>query len=584
MCASLFVAPTVHALTEYPPDQAKVNNFYAYDNTVYLTINLSDETWDTIKTEQPTPPEPGNCARIPVDSKGEIPNRYTWRPAGTVTVTDSKGTTNATFTSGVEISKRSYCGSLTTKLNEKPSLKLKFESYTAVQKMGLQYLHLLNSKQDTSYIRQTLGYYLIGMAGLPHPRANYAKVRIVTPTKTEDLVYVNVEPIRGSLIGNPDNGFANRTITQSGSSDANAPGDLYELEASGSDFNADSLQYIGLEKISKVRALNKPDLTYAADQISTRGMAGLQDVINLDQFARFWAMEVLLKHWDGYTMNRNNTYVYNDAIASGGAQNAGLVDFKFIISGIDQILQPERNFIISDESVIGKLMHDSNMYDKFISQVESIRLNVFSREKLDGVIKDRIDTLRSQLIGLGIDTTSEIDTIRIQLKLARAAAIMLSGSGSSAFYIADKNTGDVMHASNTEMVNNYYYEVYHRASLNEASDRWIQSWISSNQGSGQTLISEAYNRALYATATFQTPAGHYYVLTEPQGNWPMGEIWQYEYDVNSRYSDGKLKEFPATVKVKSSRTGRYLHFSGTDMTPQGRPRVYQGDATSLFMY
>jgi hypothetical protein len=64
----------------------------------------------------------------------------------------------------------------------------------------------------------------------------------------------------------------------------------------------------------------------------------------------------------------------------------------------------------------------------------------------------------------------------------------------------------------------------------------------------------------------------------------MGEIWQYEYDVNSRYSDGKLKEFPATVKVKSSRTGRYLHFSGTDMTPQGRPRVYQGDATSLFMY
>jgi hypothetical protein len=568
-------ATAVEALTEYVPNQAKVNGFYAYDNIVDITINLSDATWTAIKTEQPTPT---GCVRVAVDSSGENPDRYPWRSAGTVTVTDSKGTTNATFSSGVEIRKKSYCGSLTTGENEKPSLKLKFASSSAISAMGLQYIDLNNSKQDSSYIRQTLGYYLYGLAGLPHPRANYAKVKVVTPTKTENLVYVNVEPIRSSFIGNPDNGFTNRTITQSGSSDAKAPGTLYEFEL-GDDFNTDSLQYVGLEKVSGVRVASKPDLTYAAQQLAGGSVSALQAVINVDQFAKIWAMEVLLKHWDGYSRGRNNTYVYNDVVATSGTQSSATVDFKFIPWGIDQILQPGSNFSISENSIASRIMrNDAAMYNKFTSAVAAVRGSVFSRALLDGNIKNRIDALRSQLISLGIDSTAEIDSIRVQLKLARAAAIMLSGSGSSSFYIADKNTGDVIHASNSEQ-NGIYYEVYHRQPLNDASDRWIES---SNEY-GLTLINEAYGRPLYATASFKTAAGHYFIFTEPAGNYPYGEAWYYEYG-GTTYSDGKFKDFPGTFNLRSARTGLYAHFSNTDLTPQGRPRVYQGDATAVFMY
>jgi CotH kinase protein len=578
------VTSKTQLLTEYAPNQAKVNNFYAFDNVIDITVNLSDATWTAIKTENPNPPPPNNCSKLPVGSNGESPDRYPWRSAGSVTVKDSKGNINTTFSSGVEIRKKSYCGSLTTGANEKPSLKLKIGSSTATSTLGLQYIDLNNSKQDPSYIRQTLGYWLFGLAGLPHSRANYAKVHVVTPTKTEDLVYVNVEPIRGSFIGNPDNGFTNRTITQSGSSDAKAKGNVYEFQLND-DISAAALQYISLEKISAIQSTSKPDLTFAATRLGTNTVTGLSDVINVDQFAKFWAMEVLMKHWDGYSIGGNNTYVYNDVVATSGAQSAATVDFKFIPWGIDQILLPGANFDISEAHLANKISrNDTATYNKFLAAVEQIRLNVLSRSMLDGTIKTRIDTLRSQLISLGLDKTAEIDQVRVQLKLARAAAIMLTGSGSAAFYLADVNTGDVLHASNSETVG-IYYEVYHRQPLDDPSDRWI---LGSNS-SGLSFTSEAYGRPLYATASMKTAAGHYYMLTEPAGNYVPGEAWIYPYNYTT-YPDGRYRTFTGTFKLRSLRTSRYAHFStSSDLTPAGRPRVYQGatdgsDATNMFMY
>lgn len=578
------LATTADALTEFAPNQTKVNAFYAFDNVINITINLSDATWKAVKTDVPPKDANGNtCIRLPVDSSGESPSRFPWRSAGTVTVTDSKGTINTTFSSGVEIRKKSYCGSLTTGENDKPSLKLRIGSQSAVNTLGLQYIDLNNSKQDPSYIRQTLGYWLFGLAGLPHSRANYAKVKIVTPSKTEELVYVNVEPMRSSFIGNPDNGFTNRNITQSGSSDAKAPGDLYEFEL-GDDFASSELQFIGLENVSAVQSSSRPDLTYAAQRIGTNTIAGVKDVVNVDQFAKFWAMEVLMKHWDGYTVGGNNTYVYNDVVATSGTQTASTVDFKFIPWGIDQILQPWARFNISENHWVNKVVrNDATSYNKFIAAVEQIRLNVLSRGMLDGTIKTRIDTLRSQLINLGLDTTPDIDQVRVQLKLARAAAILLTGSGSSSFYLADSNTGDVIHASNSE-TNGIYYEVYHRPPMDDPSDRWIPS----SNSSGPTFVNEAYGRPLYATASIKTALGHYFIFTEPNGNFPSGEAWGTPYDYTT-YPDGKFKDFSGTFKLRSMRTSRCAHFSSTDLTPQGRPRVYQGatdcsDGNNVFMY
>ena len=35
-------------------------------------------------------------------------------------------------------------------------------------------------------------------------------------------------------------------------------------------------------------------------------------VVDLPAYARFWAMEVVTDHWDGYANNQNNFFIYHD--------------------------------------------------------------------------------------------------------------------------------------------------------------------------------------------------------------------------------------------------------------------------------
>jgi hypothetical protein len=76
-----------------------------------------------------------------------------------------------------------------------------------------------------------------------------------------------------------------------------------------------------VESLSKFE--DKADLKLADDQIAAHGLAGASQMLDLDQFIKLYAMEFLLKHWDGYSDNTNNTYIYNDvtAVESPGAGN-----------------------------------------------------------------------------------------------------------------------------------------------------------------------------------------------------------------------------------------------------------------------
>jgi hypothetical protein len=560
-------------LKEYPANQTAADNFYAYNNVVNIKIEMSDAEWLALKTELPTPQ---GCDHIPLDANGEDVERFPWRGTTKVTVSGSNYLPAGVAFTEVEIKKKSYCGSLTTGANEKPSLKLRFKGQAAVTAMGLQYLDLNNSKQDDSYVRQTLGYYLIGMAGLPRPRSNYAKVQVVTPTKTETLVYVNVEPLRGSFINNPANKFTNNTLTLPSSGDAYAPGNLYELDHLDDLKPNDVQTYIAPENVSAIKGTTKPDLRYAAAQLAASPTAAtLQEVINADEFVKFWAMEVLLKHRDGHTQNLNNTYIYNDAVATTGTQSPATVDFKFIHWGIDWILRPDFNYMVVGNSRVSSIaLSDTGLYRKFLAEIANLRDTVFSRAKLEGEIKTRLDTLQSQLLSLGLDKTAQINEIRMQLKLSRSAAIRMAGINSSSIYLADYATGDVMHASTLETVpNTTYYEIYHRAAATDASDRWTVGY----NAYGRTLTNEAYGRNLFASPTLMTSANHPYIFQVPPGTNPRYEAWDWAWEAD-------LGEYPGTVLLWNTGTNTYPHFSAvSDLTPQGRPRIYQGSPATRFV-
>ena len=180
-------------------------------------------------------------------------------------------------------------------------------------------------------------------------------------------------------------------------------------------------------KVSLSTPISK-DLELAVMEISDNGLAGMAKVIDTNQFLRLFAMEVLLKHFDGYTNNLNNTYIYNDVEAVENPTVAN-VKFKFIPWGLDRILQETENFQLYNVSVIGKLvLNDANSLSKLKTEIQNYANTIFDLDNCNKVLSPYIDQMQNVLTGLGLtDLTSQIEVVREQLKLVKSGGLQLIG-------------------------------------------------------------------------------------------------------------------------------------------------------------
>src|SRR6476659_11092365 len=152
--------------------QQALDSFYALDNVITVKITMPQAEWDAVRNEEP---KGGRC-----NFEWSGGARFTWRKATSVEISGTKFPAKTKFTD-VGVKKKSFCGSINS---DKPCLHVdfgKFDDATvpAIEGLiGTRYIKLNNSIQDRSYIRQPLGYTLLGMAGLPHSRCNFARVSV----------------------------------------------------------------------------------------------------------------------------------------------------------------------------------------------------------------------------------------------------------------------------------------------------------------------------------------------------------------------------------------------------------------------
>jgi hypothetical protein len=135
----------------------------------------------------------------------------------------------------------------------------------------------------------------------------------------------------------------------------NDNGNVYELDV-GEDFVASMFSRTEWDGFSSIS--NKADLSLANSQIAAASYAS---VVDEDAFIRLWAMEIMLKHWDGYAKNRNNTYLYNDVTNPVATPTVADVNFKFVPSGIDQILQGG-SYTIYNDSILAASFAANSAY------------------------------------------------------------------------------------------------------------------------------------------------------------------------------------------------------------------------------
>ena len=550
--------------------QQALDSLYAIDNVLTIRITMPQSDWDAVRTEQPAG---GVCNFEWTGGRG---GRYTWGKATSVEISGTSFPSQTMFTE-VGVKKKSFCGSINS---DKPCLHIDFGKFNTANVpliealIGSRYLTLNNTIQDRSYIRQPLGYKLLAMAGLPNSRCNFARVFVNGTLIGQGVggvnspgIFVNAEAVMPRYIERNFNGNMN--------------GNLYELEL-GDDLVSARLPLMEPESLSKFN--NKADLQFADDYIAANGLVGANQMLDLDQFIKIFAMEFFLKHWDGYANNTNNCYIYNDvnAVAAPGVNN---VKFKMIPWGVDQIFQPDRHFKMGTYGLIANLVrNDAARLAQLINQIRTYRETVFSRETQQTLLKPMIDQMEALLVGFGVpNAVSQIAIVRQQLRLAESAGYLCAGlPDTSATYILKDDTSECMHATAEAIPagtpNPLRFEVIHRPlpDDNDNSDLWRFDDL----GTGKSVTSQAYGRFLHASNTLTTGEGHKYLYTCAANNVDQAEEFSIiPFDTPDQFT------FSGYFKLASIRTNLRATYGSTDTTPgSGEPRVYQDDGSNLYLY
>lgn len=196
-------------------------------------------------------------------------------------------------------------------LDQKAAFLVKTNAFVKGQKLfGLSKLALNNMVQDPSMIHEQLAYLLFREMGIPAPRTGYATV---TFNDQAFGLFATVEVV-------DNESFLDHWYGRD-------DGNLYE-GAYGSDLVDSLVDTFDQDRGEDIAFADLRAVTEAIGALPEPSpfMSAVGQYIDTEQFARFVATELMLAHWDGYAVTKNNYFLYPDAAGR----------WTFIPWGLDQ--------------------------------------------------------------------------------------------------------------------------------------------------------------------------------------------------------------------------------------------------------
>ncbi len=387
--------PTPAAAAPRPADPTDA--YFDLQRVLDIAIEIAPGDWDTLRRQ----------TRTLEDLLAEIAEYglsrpfadiYTWFPA-TVTV---DGETHAE----IGVRKKGFIGSQS---ETKPSLKLRFDKYVDGQALGgvMERMTLNNSLQDPSMINTCLAHQVFALAGTPTPRCSFATVSVNGRSLG---LYVHVEEIKPPFLARHF---------------ASTEGNLYE--GTVSDFTP---EYRGtFEKKSNEDEADWSDIdavVAALQDPSEAGLAALSGIVDLDRFLTFWALEVLVGHWDGYTGNRNNYRFYREP---GGR-------FVFMPWGVDAAFHLEDDpnpfddisnpppAVLALTAIPNRLYGDEKWRGRYVTRLKELLDSVWNEDELLASVDELAAIVRRHsLPELRPEAADDAERVR-QFILKRRAEIL----------------------------------------------------------------------------------------------------------------------------------------------------------------
>jgi len=196
----------------------------------------------------------------------------------------------------------------TSRHSQKKSFKISFNTWTSGAKYyGVEKLNLNGEHNDPSICRAKISWDILRKMGIPAPRANHVQVYI---NGNYYGLYINVEHI--------DEEFA---LSRFNYNDGNLFKCLYpaDLDYLGDDPDLYKLMSGGrrvYELKTNEEADDYTDLAEFIDVLNNTGnqnlKCALDEKLNVYDYLKVIAFDVLTSNWDGYIYNKNNFYLYHN--------------------------------------------------------------------------------------------------------------------------------------------------------------------------------------------------------------------------------------------------------------------------------
>jgi spore coat protein H len=258
--------------------------------------------------------------------------------------------------------------------DDKPALTLNFSRHGADQQFhGYSKISLNNSVQDPSYLSEAISRELFEAAGVPVPRSDHATVLI----NDRDLgLYVLTEGF-----GKP---FLKRYFK-------NVSGNLYD-GGFVQDITGNLLTNSGDKPADRSDVDRLENAAFEHDPKNRWQRLG--QVLDLDRFVSFLAMEVMTCHWDGYALNRNNYRLFHDLETDR---------MVFMPHGMDQMFgtfrsTPNSSIQPSMQGLVARALTTTpEGHRLYLERIASLRTNIFIEEKLTNRVYELSRRIRPTL-------------------------------------------------------------------------------------------------------------------------------------------------------------------------------------------
>ena len=209
---------------------------------------------------------------------------------------------------------------------DKKPFKIDIDAYIEGQEYkNLRQLMFLNSIGDPSLLNEKLAYELMAFSGLPASHVAFTELWIDLRDDGLDPiywgVYAMVERVDNKYIGNRFTRDAKGGNLYKASHAQRGPMDLVYYGDSIADYptqdgsyaygkmnNEEEADYSDI--VALCRTINGADYNGEAEYI-----AALESAINVDNFLRYHAVNMLIDNWDSYINTGNNFYLFNNPVS-----------------------------------------------------------------------------------------------------------------------------------------------------------------------------------------------------------------------------------------------------------------------------